>query len=208
MLSFLGDSSFIIFIMFAASRNYDNRYLNPYLSEETLKYHFERHHIGYANNLIELTKGTLYENQSLIELINLKDTIEKRIYNNAAQIFNHDFYWNSLTTEKTEINEKLRLLINKSFGDVENFYKSYLQKASELFGSGWSWLVLIKKTSELSIINTNNADLPPEGMIPILVIDLWEHAYYIDYRNDRKTYIIQIIKNCLNWDFASENLGI
>lgn len=195
--------------MFKAIKNYDNQALKPYLSEETLKYHFEKHHLGYVNTLIMLTKGTELEHLSIMEIIAIKGEISEKIYNNAAQIFNHDFYWSSLSANGGKPNEELSSVINKCFGDMEGLYKVYIEKASETFGSGWSWLVLDKASSKLSIINTPNADNPLmyDNLIPILTIDLWEHSYYIDYRNDRKSYVEKLIKNCLNWDFANEQFG-
>ena len=194
--------------MFKATKTYDNKALEPYLSEETLRYHFEKHHSGYASTLTNLTKGTEKESLSINEIIAIKKDISSKIYNNASQIFNHDFYWSSLSCEKTVPSDKFSAAINKYFGSIDGFYDTYINTASEMFGSGWSWLVFDKTSvdGQLSIFNTSNADNPLvyDNLYPILTIDLWEHSYYIDYRNDRKSYIETLIRNCLNWSFATE----
>lgn len=193
--------------MFKAIKNYDNKAMNPYLCEETLIFHFEKHHVGYANNLTNLTNGTNLESLSIEDIISKKEKISSKVFNNAAQVFNHDFYWKSLSLEKNEPSKELLTAIEKDFANVENFYDAYINTASEMFGSGWSWLVLDKNsTPHLRILNTLNADNPLvyDNLYPILTMDLWEHAYYIDYRNDRKTYLERLIRNCLNWKFASE----
>ena len=194
--------------MFKAIKNYNNKALEPYLSDETQIYHFEKHHTGYANTLTNLTNGTDLENLSINEIISKKKDISPKIFNNAAQIFNHDFYWNSLSIKKTEPSFNLLSEINKHFTNIDKFYETYINTASEMFGSGWSWLVLDKSSNDnkLFIMNTSNADTPIvyDNLYPLLTIDLWEHSYYIDYRNDRKSYIETLVKNCLNWDFANE----
>lgn len=194
--------------MFKAIKNYNNKALEPYLSDETQIYHFEKHHTGYANTLTNLTNGTDLQNLSINEIISKKKDISPKIFNNAAQIFNHDFYWNSLSIKKTEPSFKLLSEINKHFISLDKFYETYINTASEIFGSGWSWLALDKSSNDIKlfIMNTSNADTPIvyDNLYPLLTIDLWEHSYYIDYRNDRKSYIETLIRNCLNWDFANE----
>lgn len=192
--------------MFKATKKYDHKFLAPFVSEETQTYHFEKHHVGYANSLNSLVTGTKFEKFSVLDIIRCKNDIDTKVYNNAAQIFNHDFYWNSITTKKTNPSSKILKLIDKSFKNLDSFQKIYIEKASELFGSGWSWLVL-DQDDNLSVINKQNANTPMDiGLKPVLVIDLWEHAYYIDYRNDRKLYVETIVKYCLNWDFANDNV--
>ncbi|MDR1031577.1 MAG: superoxide dismutase [Holosporales bacterium] len=194
--------------MYKASKSYDNKALEPYLSEETQTYHFEKHHIGYTNTLNDLVQKGGLPSWSLSQIISMKDKVDAKVFNNAAQIFNHDFYWNSLSLNNSAPNEKLLSLINQKFGSIENFQNSYISKASELFGSGWSWIVFDKTKLELDIVNTSNAEnyAATDNLIPILVTDLWEHSYYIDYRNDRKKYVENIVKHCLNWEFANSNL--
>lgn len=191
--------------MFKATKKYDDKFLEPFISEETQNYHFGKHHVGYANTLNSLIEGTDLEKLSLVEIIQRKNEIDKKIYNNASQLFNHDFYWSSITSKKTEPSDNILKLIEKSFKSFREFQSSYINKASEIFGSGWSWVV--SSESSLSIINTQNSDTPTKNNLrPVLVIDLWEHAYYIDYKNDRKTYIETIVQKCLNWDFAEGNV--
>lgn len=194
--------------MFNATKHYDNNALEPYLSEETLRYHFGKHHSDYASNLTNLTKNTELEFLSITEIIAMKESVSPKIYNNAAQVFNHDFYWSSLSCQKSEPNTELLNAINKNYGELDAFYDAYINEASQMFGSGWSWLVFDKSSGrKLSIINTHNADTPftyNKNLCPILTIDLWEHAYYIDYRNCRNAYIEKLIKHCLNWNFANE----
>ena len=195
--------------MFVAKKNYKNSELAPILSEETLEYHFGKHHVGYANMLNSLVRGTDFEQMSLNEIVMIKDFEDKKIFNNAAQIFNHDFYWSSLAPASKNnaiSNSKISQLIDGTFGDTQKFFAEYIGFASQMFGSGWSWIVL-ESDEKLGFCNTQNADSPIVfGKKPLLVIDLWEHAYYIDYRNDRKAYVEAIVNNCLNFDFAESNL--
>jgi len=179
--------------------------LSPHISSETIEYHYGKHHKGYVENLNKLIIGTEYEEMAL-------DTIIKKasigsIFNNAAQIWNHTFYWNSLAP-KAAGNPRGTvgdLIINKWF-NFENFKNEFTDNAVTNFGSGWTWLVQ-KSDGELEIIKTSNAETPMKQNIfkPILVIDLWEHAYYIDYRNSRAKYIENFWK-LVNWDFANKNL--
>ena len=192
--------------MFFANKNYENNALNPYLSTETLDYHFGKHHVGYAENLNNLIKNTDLEFLTLEEIMLRKDSIDKKIYNNAAQVFNHDFYWKSLSQTKKAPSGKFLSSIEKNFGTFANFCNEYVNIASQMFGSGWSWLIEDSEHN-LSFFNTSNADSPIIFDInPILVIDLWEHAYYIDYRNNRKGYIETLVNNCLDFEFAESNL--
>ncbi len=194
--------------MFRAVKEYSNDYLIPFISSETQSYHFEKHHKGYANTLNKLVDGQSLSEKSLEEIIKLESSIDAVIYNNAAQVFNHDFYWKSLALNKVP-GQELQDIINRSFENIDNLKNIYIEKASKLFGSGWSWLVFNKKSGLLDIINTTNAKnlLSDEENKALLVIDLWEHAYYIDYRNDRLKYLTTVVNNCLNWEFATQNLN-
>lgn len=174
--------------------------LQPYISKETLEYHYGKHHLAYVNKLNELIKNTEFENTSL------EETIMKSnggIFNNAAQVWNHTFYWHCLTPKSAEPTGKLLEAINKKFGSFEEFKKLFTQTAITTFGSGWAWLVK-NAAGDLEIISTSNADLPMKhDKQALLTCDVWEHAYYIDYRNARPTYLDNFWK-IVNWDFVAE----
>lgn len=183
---------------------YEMDALQPYLSKETLEYHYGKHHLAYVNKLNELIKNTEFENASLEETI-LKSS--GGIFNNAAQIWNHTFYWHCLSPKSTEApTGKLADAIIKTFGSFEEFKKQFSQTAITTFGSGWGWLV--KNTEgHLEIISTSNADLPMKhNKQALLTCDVWEHAYYIDYRNARPNYLENFWK-IVNWDFVAEKFA-
>lgn len=176
--------------------------LAPHLSVETLEFHYGKHHAGYVTKLNDLIKGTAFAEKTLEQILM---SSEGAIFNNAAQIWNHTFYWNSLSPQgggapKGEIAEA----INKQFGSFDAFKEKFTTAATTLFGSGWAWLV--KNTDgSLSIEQTSNAQCPlTKGQKPILTCDVWEHAYYIDYRNARPNYV-NGFWNLVNWDFANKN---
>lgn len=176
--------------------------LEPYISEETLKYHYGKHHQGYVNKLNALLKGTKSANETLENLIKNESG---GIFNNAAQIWNHNFYWLSLTPKSSKKPAgKLLKAIDKDFGSFAKFKEEFKEKALSNFGSGWTWLV---KNSDgpLEILNTGNADNPlRHNKKALLTCDVWEHAYYIDYRNERGNYIDNFW-NIVNWQFVEEN---
>lgn len=176
--------------------------LSPHISEETLQYHYGKHHQTYINNLNNLIQGTPFEHKELEEII--KES-SGAIFNNAAQVWNHTFYWFCLTPHgKSEPQGKLSDAICTYFGDFAKFKEQFTQTALNTFGSGWAWLVK-DKNHVLKIMSTSNAGNPlTEGFTPILTCDVWEHAYYIDYRNARAQYV-NAFWNIINWDFASEN---
>jgi len=171
--------------------------LEPYISAETISFHYGKHHQAYVNNLNNLIKGTEFENFPLEEIIK---TSKGGIFNNAAQVWNHTFYWESLTPNAPEKPEgKLLKMIEADFGSFEEFKIQFSKAAATLFGSGWTWLV-INPEGKLEIVQTGNAENPiTKGMRPILTCDVWEHAYYIDYRNRRPDYIENFFK-IINWD--------
>ncbi len=189
--------------LFEARIPFENNALIPFLSEEELLYHYGKHHKGYAKTLNSIIVGTDFVNMDLIGVIKSSRNVNQKIFNNASQIYNHDFYWNCLTKKITAPTGKLKLLIKDQFKTLDSFLIQYINFAGTLFGSGWSWIVI--ENDELSFLNTSNAENPiGSNKKPICVIDLWEHAYYIDYRNDRAKYIDTIVKNCINWDFCSK----
>ena len=185
---------------------YERDLFTPTLSKETLDFHYDKHHLGYVRKLNNLIASSKYEYESLENIIKESYKLgDKAIYNNAAQIWNHDFYWHSLNL-KSDMPDFISSLVNKYFQNLDDLNHLIIEKGILLFGSGWLWLVQDKKTKILSLITLSNADNPLTlDLMPILTIDLWEHAYYIDYRNDRKAYLINIVKY-LNWDFANKNL--
>ena len=177
--------------------------LAPHISAETLDFHYGKHHAGYVTKLNAAIEGTEFENASLEDII-MKS--QGGVFNNAAQIWNHTFYWNSLSPNGGgEPSGALADAINASFGSFEAFKKEFTAKAGTLFGSGWAWLVK-NKEGKLEIVQTANAGCPlTDGLVPLLTCDVWEHAYYIDYRNARPKYV-DAFWSLVNWDFAASNL--
>jgi len=185
---------------------YQRHLLTPILSKETLDFHYDKHHIGYMKKLNSLITSTKYEDSTLEDIIKKSYKLgDINIYNNAAQVWNHNFYWNSLGL-KNDMPSNIYRLINDSFETIQSFKNQVIEKGISLFGSGWIWLIQNNDNKKLDLITTLNADNPLTlGLIPVLTIDLWEHSYYIDYRNDRKAYLTNIVK-CLDWNFANTNL--
>lgn len=177
--------------------------LEPAISRETLDYHYNKHHAGYVKKLNDLVKDTSYENMSLKEVIKASEPGEN-IFNNAAQVWNHTFYWNSMTPGNSRPSKELGNQIDNSFGNMENLRQKFMEAASGQFGSGWAWLISNGDRS-LSVVTTLNADTPiRQNFEPLIVCDVWEHAYYIDYRNERPEYLAAFWE-LLNWDFADIN---
>lgn len=176
--------------------------LQPHISKETLEYHYGKHHKAYVDNLNKLVKETEFEKMSLEEIIKKSSG---GIFNNAAQVWNHTFYWHCMTPKSTnEPSGKLADAINKTFGSFEEFKKLFSQTAISTFGSGWGWLVK-NADGGIEIISTSNAGTPmQQNKKALLTCDVWEHAYYIDYRNMRPTYVDKFW-NLVNWDFVAEN---
>lgn len=183
-----------------------NTDFEPILSRETIDYHYGKHHAGYAAALNSLIEGTKFASQSLEEIIIQSRNSEPKIFNNAAQLFNHDFYWQCLKLSREKPTGKLKSIVERQFGSCDEFLTQYASFAGAMFGSGWCWLIC--ENDELSFLNTQNAETPVGmGKDIICVIDLWEHAYYVDYRNDRGSYINKIVEECINWDFCGERLS-
>jgi Fe-Mn family superoxide dismutase len=176
--------------------------LAPHLSQETLEYHYGKHHQAYVTNLNNLIKDTEFADLSLEETI-MKSS--GGIFNNAAQVWNHTFYWNCLTPKSAnEPSGPLADAINKKFGSFEEFKKQFSQTAITVFGSGWGWLIK-NAAGELELVQTSNAGTPmQQNKQALLTCDVWEHAYYIDYRNARPSYLENFWK-LVNWDFVAEN---
>lgn len=182
---------------------YSKDALSPHISPETLEYHYGKHHKTYVDNLNKLTEGTPHAEKSLEDLIK---TTDGGLFNNAAQVWNHTFFWNCLAPNaggqpKGQIAEK----ITKDFGSFESFKTQFTEVTIKQFGSGWGWLVQ-DPSGKLEIVSTSNAGNPiTEGLKPLLTCDVWEHAYYIDYRNARPKFL-EAFWNLTNWDFVNKNL--
>lgn len=184
---------------------YEKDALEPLISAETLDYHYGKHHKTYVDKLNVLIENTPFQDLDLVETIKQS---EGPIFNNAAQIWNHTFYWHCLTPEKnTKPSEDLLEAINTSFGSLEAFYDSFKTQALNNFGSGWTWLVA-DKNKQLSIINTSNAQNPisSDTHHPLMTCDVWEHAYYIDTRNNRAQYLENFCV-LINWTFVNEQFN-
>jgi Fe-Mn family superoxide dismutase len=183
--------------------------LEPYISRETLDYHYGKHHRAYVNKLNELVKGTDYENGSLEAVIRATRPAPGRsspVYNNAAQAWNHAFYWQCLTPQDTSPDPRLRDALSEVFGSLDDFQQRFSRAAVGTFGSGWTWLVT-SNDGGLEIVSTGNADNPlTEDRLPLLTCDVWEHAYYLDYRNARAEYLDAFWK-VINWDFVAARYG-
>jgi len=178
--------------------------LAPHISAETLDYHYGKHHQTYATNLNNLIKGTEFENLDLVAIVKKS---QGGMFNNAAQIWNHTFYWNSLSPKGGgEPSGKLADAIKKSFGGFAQFKEDFSKTAVGTFGSGWAWLVQ-RADGSLGLVSTSNAATPITGADrPLLTCDVWEHAYYIDYRNARPKYV-EAFWNLANWEFAASQMA-
>jgi Fe-Mn family superoxide dismutase len=184
---------------------YPHDALEPWISRETLDYHHGKHHAAYVSKLNELISGTELEDLSLEALVRDSSGKSERpnpIFNNAAQVWNHGFYWQCLTPDQSVPAGELANALNSRFGSVAGFQQNFSQSALENFGSGWTWLISTP-AGKLEIVNTTNAGTPlTDGQTPLLTCDLWEHAYYIDYRNARADYL-QGFWKLVNWDFVT-----
>jgi Fe-Mn family superoxide dismutase len=188
---------------------YPENALAPVISANTLSFHYGKHHKAYLDNLNKLIAGTEYEGASLEKIIT--DTAGKAdktpIFNNAAQTWNHTFYWNGLKPNGGgKPSGRIAQMIESDLGGYEQFKKDFAQAGVTQFGSGWAWLVA--EGGKLKLVKTGNADNPlTKGQVPLLTLDVWEHAYYLDYQNRRPDHLAAAIDQLLNWDFANENLA-
>jgi len=180
--------------------------LAPTISAKTVSLHYGKHHLAYVKKLNELVAGTPYADQPLERIVaGTKGNAEaKKIYNNAGQVWNHNFYWNCLSARGGEPRGGIGKQL-EPFGGYDGFCKKFAQAAVDTFGSGWAWLVL--RDGKLEILSTSNADNPLTlGATPLLTIDVWEHAYYVDYENRRPEHVEAVIQKLLNWKWAEEQL--
>ena len=182
---------------------YDKKALNPHISEETLDYHYGKHHKGYVNKLNAQLPGTEWEKADLEEIVK---SSKGAVFNNSAQVWNHNFYWNCLSPQGGGIpSGTVSSAIEKNFQSFEKFKEQFTATALAQFGSGWAWLV--KEGERLKILSTPNAETPltSSHQKALLTCDVWEHAYYIDYRNARNKYL-EAFWNLVNWEFVNKNL--
>ena len=186
---------------------YDYEALEPHVSSETMRFHYDKHHAGYIRKLNALIEGTPYETLDLEQIITrARITADIDVLNNAMQAWNHSFLWESMSPNGGKKPEgRIMEAVEREFGDIDRFKKAFREKAISLFGSGWVWLVA--DGSDLQIITTGNADSPiGTNLTPLLTLDVWEHAYYIDHRNERAAYVDDFLNNLINWNFAAANL--
>lgn len=186
---------------------YDYNALEPYVSAETLAYHYDKHHSGYVDKLNKLIDGTSYAGLSLEDIVvKARENAAIDILNNALQAWNHSFLWESMSPNGGNVPDgRIKELIEDGFGDLDTFRNRFREAALSHFGSGWVWLVL--DGQRLRILTTVNADSPVgTQMLPLLTLDVWEHAYYIDYRNKRAEYVDNFLDKLVNWKFAAANL--
>ena len=188
---------------------WDEDALAPTISANTISFHYHKHHQTYVDTLNKLVAGSKYADMKLEQIVRntagAADAKEKQIFNNAGQVWNHDFYWRSLSPSKTEPSGQLDSAIAAAFGSREALITQLAEAGKTQFGSGWAWLV--SKAGKLSIEKTPNAETPmAKGVNCLLTVDVWEHAYYLDYQNVRPKYLEAVLSKLLNWEFASENL--
>ena len=188
---------------------YAENALEPFISAKTIGFHYGKHHVAYITNFNNLIAGTPLDNLSIEEVISQTATDPQKvgIFNNGAQAWNHSFYWNSLTPNGGgEPTGELAAKITQDFGSFDKFKEELKSAAATQFGSGWAWLVL--DAGALKVVKTGNAQTPATSdQKPILTIDVWEHAYYLDFQNRRPDYVASVIDNLLNWEFAAKNFS-
>lgn len=181
--------------------------LAPHISSETLDFHYGKHHKAYVDKTNAAIDGTDLANASLVDIVRASDGKDQGLFNNAAQVWNHTFYWNSMSPNGGGApTGDIAAAINDSFGSYDDFKKAFADAGAGQFGSGWAWLVA--KGGKLEVRKTLNAETPltDTSCTPLLTMDVWEHAYYLDYQNKRPDYIGSFLDNLVNWDFANANL--
>jgi len=193
-----------------ASLPWEEAALEPVISSRTISFHYHKHHQTYVDTLNKLTEKTKFADMKLENIVRTtassEDEKEKKIFNNAAQVWNHDFYWRSLSPDKTEPSGKLASAIARDFGSTSDLIAKLAEAGTGQFGSGWAWL--ISKDGKLSVTKTGNAMNPmAKGVNCLLTVDVWEHAYYLDYQNGRAKYLDALLGKLLNWEYAAENLA-
>lgn len=184
---------------------FDTDALDPAISAQTLSFHYDKHHRAYVDKTNAAIEGTAHMGKSLEEIIAAAREKEQGLFNNAAQSWNHAFYWHSLSPEGGEPSDELSAMIEAAFGSLDGLKEQLKSRGAGHFGSGWVWLA--EKEGRLSIKDTHDGDTLADGDFnPLLTFDVWEHAYYLDHQNKRPAYLDAVIDGKLNWTFASENL--
>ena len=185
---------------------FDKDALDPAISAETLSYHHGKHHQAYVDKTNAAIEGTDMTDDDLETVIAKARGSNQGLFNNAAQVWNHGFYWHSLAAEKSHPSGELKSMVEEAFGSIEDFNSKLADRGGGHFASGWVWLA--EKDGKVSIEESHDADTLADGDFnPLLVLDVWEHAYYLDHQNARPAYLKAVIENNLNWSFASENLA-
>ena len=182
--------------------------LAPHMSAETLEFHHGKHHATYVKKTNELIEGKSdLAGASLVELVRkASQSSEKKLFNNSAQLWNHSFFWQCLSPETQQPSGRLAQLIDDGFGGIDPMLQKLGDEAVNHFSNGWAWLALDR--DQLKITSLHDADTPlvHDGMVPLFTLDVWEHAYYIDYRNERPKFVASVLSNIVNWDFVAQNL--
>ncbi len=186
---------------------YADSALDPAVSAETLSYHHGKHHQAYVDKTNKAIEGTDHADKSLEEVIAAARGNDQGLFNNSAQAWNHGFYWHSMAAEEGKISDELQSMIDKAFGSTDELKKKLAERGAGHFASGWVWLAV--KDGELTIEETHDGDTLADksGVNPLLTIDLWEHAYYLDHQNKRPEYLDAVLGSKINWSFASDNLA-
>jgi superoxide dismutase, Fe-Mn family len=182
--------------------------LEPYMSRHTLHFHHDKHHQGYLDKVRAGLDASKHELPLEDIIRDAEGAGESKLFNSAAQVWNHDFFWFCLSPEKPSLNDRgLQELLDKSFGGLDQFTEKFATVAADEFGSGWAWLVYSPGSDRLEVLSTTDAKTPlTSDQVPLLTLDVWEHAYYLDYKHDRPGYISAFLEHLINWDFAAENL--
>ena len=186
---------------------YDDTALEPAVSAKTLSFHHGKHHKAYLDKTNKAIEGTDHADKTLEEVIAAARGNDQGLFNNSAQAWNHGFYWHSMAAEEGSISDELQAMIDKAFGSTDELKKKLAERGAGHFASGWVWLAV--KNGELTIEETHDGDTlaDKDGINPLLTIDLWEHAYYLDHQNKRPEYLDAVLGDKINWSFASDNLA-
>jgi superoxide dismutase, Fe-Mn family len=187
---------------------YPKAALAPHMSAETLEFHHGKHHRAYVEKTNQLVEEKQLSGASLVEVVRAaKRDGNSKLFNNSSQLWNHSFFWQCLAPEQGQRpSGKLRRMIDDRFGGVEPLLDKFAQEAAEHFSNGWAWLLLDRGSLRIATLHDADTPLVHDGMVPLFTLDVWEHAYYIDYRNDRPKFASSVLANIVNWDFVARNL--